>query len=127
MRISDWSSDVCSSDLERLLRRPGRRQAHDRARGRRLADPHRLPDGPCRRPEPLALLRLQWALEGMNKAIALDLAPHRIRSNTIAPTFIETPLTKPFLQDTAFRHRVPAKINPGRSKDRRVGKTGVMT
>src|SRR3546814_5944808 len=50
----------------------------------------------------------------MNKAIALDLAPHRIRSNTIAPTFIETPLTKPFLQDTAFRDSVLAKIKLGR-------------
>ncbi|AXU20865.1 3-oxoacyl-ACP reductase (plasmid) [Novosphingobium sp. THN1] len=27
----------------------------------------------------------KWALEGMNKAFALDLAPHGIRSNTIAP------------------------------------------
>src|SRR3546814_21012679 len=56
----------------------------------------------------------KWALEGMNKAIALDLAPHRIRSNTIAPTFIETPLTKPFLQATAFPDSVLAKINIGR-------------
>ena len=37
----------------------------------------------------------KWAIEGMNKAFALDLAPHGIRSNTVAPTFIETPLTKP--------------------------------
>src|SRR3546814_2010023 len=56
----------------------------------------------------------KWALEGMNKAIVLDLAPHRIRSNTIAPTFIETPLTKPFLQDTAFRDSVLTKIKHGR-------------
>ena len=38
----------------------------------------------------------KWALEGMSKAFALDLAGHGIRSNTIAPTFIETPLTRPF-------------------------------
>lgn len=56
----------------------------------------------------------KWALEGMNKAIALDLAPHRIRSNTVAPTFIETPLTRPFLQDPAFRDSVLAKIKLGR-------------
>src|SRR5436309_1687069 len=37
----------------------------------------------------------KWAIEGMSKAFALDLAPFGIRSNTIAPTFIETPLTKP--------------------------------
>jgi len=56
----------------------------------------------------------KWALEGMNKAIALDLAAHRIRSNTIAPTFIETPLTRPFFADAAFRESVLAKIKLGR-------------
>jgi NAD(P)-dependent dehydrogenase (short-subunit alcohol dehydrogenase family) len=56
----------------------------------------------------------KWALEGMNKAIALDLAPHRIRSNTIAPTFIETPLTAPYLDDPDFRRDVLARIKLGR-------------
>lgn len=52
----------------------------------------------------------KWALEGMSKAMALDLAPYGIRSNTIAPTFIETPLTQPFLADPAFRASVLANI-----------------
>ena len=56
----------------------------------------------------------KWALEGMNKAFALDLAKHGIRSNTIAPTFIETPMTRPFLEDEAFRASVLAKIKLGR-------------
>jgi len=56
----------------------------------------------------------KWALEGMSKAFALDLAPHGIRSNTIAPTFIETPLTRPFFEDEAFRAGVLAKIKLGR-------------
>jgi NAD(P)-dependent dehydrogenase (short-subunit alcohol dehydrogenase family) len=56
----------------------------------------------------------KWALEGMNKAIGLDLAPHGIRSNTIAPTFIETPMTKPFFEDPAFLASVLAKIKLGR-------------
>ena len=56
----------------------------------------------------------KWALEGMNKAFALDLAAHGIRSNTIAPTFIETPLTRPFLEDAAFRESVLSKIKLGR-------------
>jgi NAD(P)-dependent dehydrogenase (short-subunit alcohol dehydrogenase family) len=56
----------------------------------------------------------KWGLEGMSKAFALDLAPHRIRSNTIAPTFIETPLTKPFFEDEAFRAGVLQKIKLGR-------------
>ncbi len=56
----------------------------------------------------------KWAMEGMNKAFALDLAAHGIRSNTIAPTFIETPMTKPFFADEAFRASVLAKIKLGR-------------
>lgn len=56
----------------------------------------------------------KWALEGMNKSFALDLAPYGIRSNTIAPTFIETPMTKPFFADEAFRASVLAKIKLGR-------------
>lgn len=56
----------------------------------------------------------KWALEGMNKAFALDLAPHGIRSNTIAPTFIETPLTTPFFEDAAFKASVLARIKLGR-------------
>ena len=56
----------------------------------------------------------KWALEGMNKAFALDLAAHGIRSNTIAPTFIETPMTRPFLEDEGFKASVLAKIKLGR-------------
>ena len=56
----------------------------------------------------------KWALEGFSKALALDLAGAGIRSNVIAPTFIETPLTVPFLADPAFRASVLAKIKLGR-------------
>lgn len=56
----------------------------------------------------------KWAMEGMNKSFALDLAPHAIRSNTIAPTFIETPLTRPFFDDAAFKASVLSKIKLGR-------------
>lgn len=56
----------------------------------------------------------KWALEGMSKAFALDLAAHGIRSNTIAPTFIETPLTAPFFEDAVFKASVLAKIKLGR-------------
>jgi NAD(P)-dependent dehydrogenase (short-subunit alcohol dehydrogenase family) len=56
----------------------------------------------------------KWALEGLSKAIALDVAAQGIRSNTIAPTFIETPMTQPFLADPAFKASVLAKIKLGR-------------
>lgn len=56
----------------------------------------------------------KWALEGMSKSFALDLAAHGIRSNTIAPTFIETPLTKPMFEDAEFKASVLARIKLGR-------------
>ena len=56
----------------------------------------------------------KWALEGLSKALALDLAAHAIRSNTIAPTFIETPMTAPFFEDDAFKASVLDKIKLGR-------------
>ena len=56
----------------------------------------------------------KWALEGISKSFALDLAMHGIRSNTIAPTFIETPMTKPFFEDPAFKAQVLSRIKLGR-------------
>jgi NAD(P)-dependent dehydrogenase (short-subunit alcohol dehydrogenase family) len=56
----------------------------------------------------------KWGMEGLNKAMALDLAQHGIRSNTIAPTFIETPMTKAFFEDEAFLNSVLSKIKLGR-------------
>jgi len=42
-------------------------------------------------------------LEGLTKAMALDLAPVGIRVNSVAPTFVETPMTRPYLADAGFR------------------------
>ena len=54
------------------------------------------------------------ALEGMTKAMAAELGPHGIRVNTICPTFVETPMTRPFLADPAFRAEALRKIKLGR-------------
>jgi NAD(P)-dependent dehydrogenase (short-subunit alcohol dehydrogenase family) len=54
------------------------------------------------------------AVEGLTKAMAVELAPGGIRVNSIAPTFIETAMTKPFLADDAFKASVLAKIKLGR-------------
>ena len=56
----------------------------------------------------------KWALEGLNKAMALDLAPHGIRSNAVAPTFIQTEMTAPFIADAVFRASILNKIKLGR-------------
>jgi NAD(P)-dependent dehydrogenase (short-subunit alcohol dehydrogenase family) len=54
------------------------------------------------------------AIEGLTKAMAVELGPKGIRVNTLCPTFIETPMTKPFLADPAFRDSVVSKIKLGR-------------
>jgi NAD(P)-dependent dehydrogenase (short-subunit alcohol dehydrogenase family) len=54
------------------------------------------------------------AMEGFTKAMAIELAPHRIRVNTLAPTFIETPLTRPFFENRAFREDTLKRIKLGR-------------
>ena len=56
----------------------------------------------------------KFAIEGMTKAASLDLAPHGIRVNTLCPTFIETPMTRPGLADPANRAWVLSKIKLGR-------------
>jgi NAD(P)-dependent dehydrogenase (short-subunit alcohol dehydrogenase family) len=53
-------------------------------------------------------------IEGLTKAMAIDLAPHGIRVNTIGPTFIDTPLTRPFWEDAAFHADVVRRIKLGR-------------
>ena len=69
----------------------------------------------------------KWAIEGMSKSFALDLAPYDIRSNTIAPTFIETPLTRPLfrgcdIQGERARQDQARTDWPGRRSD---GPSGV--
>jgi len=54
------------------------------------------------------------AVEGFTKAMAIELAPRNIRVNSLGPTFLETPMTRPFFQNQAFRDEVLAKIKLGR-------------
>src|SRR3712207_7314467 len=46
-----------------------------------------------------------------------ELGPHNIRVNSIGPTFIETPLTRPFFEDKAFKAEVLSRIKLGRSEE----------
>jgi Enoyl-(Acyl carrier protein) reductase len=56
----------------------------------------------------------KFAVEGMTKAMAVDLAEKGIRVNSICPTFIETEMTRPSLKDETFRAFVLSKIKLGR-------------
>ena len=57
----------------------------------------------------------KWAIEGLTKSLAMELGSHGIRVNSIAPTFIETPLAKEMLKDPAFREAVLSKIKLSRT------------
>ncbi len=62
------------------------------------------------------------AMEGFTKAMAIELAPHNIRVNSVGPTFIETPMTRPFFENAAFKAEVVSKIKLGR-----LGQLGEVT
>lgn len=54
------------------------------------------------------------AVEGMTKSMAIELAPHAIRVNTICPTFIRTPLTEQTFANPERVAWIKSKIKLGR-------------
>ncbi len=54
------------------------------------------------------------AIEGLTKAMAVELAPQGIRVNTVAPTFVETPMTAPMFARPEFGKWVLDRIPMGR-------------
>lgn len=59
------------------------------------------------------------AVHGLVKAFAVEWAPAAVTVNALAPTFVETPMTKPMLADPDFRAEVLERIPLGR-----LGETG---
>ncbi|MBV8335351.1 MAG: glucose 1-dehydrogenase [Alphaproteobacteria bacterium] len=54
------------------------------------------------------------ALEGLTKAMAVELAPKGVRVVSVAPTFVQTPLTQPFFDDPGTRKWILDRIPLGR-------------
>ena len=54
------------------------------------------------------------AIEGLTKAMGVELGPHGIRVNSVGPTFIETPLTKPFFANKEFTADTISRIALGK-------------
>jgi NAD(P)-dependent dehydrogenase (short-subunit alcohol dehydrogenase family) len=54
------------------------------------------------------------AVDGLTRALALEWAPHGIRVNAVAPTFIRTPFTARMFEDSRFERDVLDRIPLGR-------------
>jgi NAD(P)-dependent dehydrogenase (short-subunit alcohol dehydrogenase family) len=54
------------------------------------------------------------AIEGLTKAMGVELASQNIRVNSICPTFLDTPLTATFFENPEFRNWAVGKIPMGR-------------
>ena len=54
------------------------------------------------------------AVEGLTKAMAVELAPQGVRVNALAPTFIETPMTRSMLDDASFKEFIKRMMPLGK-------------
>jgi NAD(P)-dependent dehydrogenase (short-subunit alcohol dehydrogenase family) len=50
----------------------------------------------------------------LTKVLAIELAPHGITANSVAPTFVSTELTRATLEDPNWRERILSRIPLGR-------------
>lgn len=56
----------------------------------------------------------KFAVEGLTKALAVELAPMGVRVNAVAPTFVETDMTRPMLADPSFKDFILSMIPMGK-------------
>ena len=63
-------------------------------------------------PDRTAYCMSKHAVEGLTKAMGVELAPHNIRVNSIGPTFMETPLVRRIV-DAKTRAEIVARIPMG--------------
>src|SRR3546814_11034334 len=110
MRISDWSSDVCSSDLVLNIS-----SIHAR----------------LTKPNFIAYATSKAALSGMTRAMAVELGA-RVRVNAIEPVAIDTPMLRAGFEgnDAGYEQlRIfhPVKAIGSRSEERRVWNEWVST
>ena len=56
----------------------------------------------------------KFSIEGLTKGMAIDLAKHNIRVNSVCPTFVETPMVKNFFKDKKFKKAMLNNIPLGR-------------
>jgi len=65
-------------------------------------------------PQRAAYCSSKGGINQLTRLLALEWAPHHINVNAVAPTFLETPLTKPMFQNEEFHRYVLGNIPLGR-------------
>jgi len=65
-------------------------------------------------PGRVAYCATKHAVEGMTKALAVEWAAEGVRVNAVAPTFVDTPMTRPMFEDESFRAEVMRRLPTGR-------------
>ena len=65
-------------------------------------------------PERSAYCAAKHAVNGLVRSLGVEWAPAGVTVNALAPTFVETPLTRPMLADPEFRAEVLRRIPAGR-------------
>jgi len=56
----------------------------------------------------------KFGIEGLTKGMGVELAKKNIRVNSVAPTFVETPMVKRFFKNDKFKKLVLGKIPMGK-------------
>ena len=56
----------------------------------------------------------KFGIEGLARGMAIELAAHNIRVNTVCPTFVETPMVKKFFKNKKFKNKMVKNIPLGR-------------
>jgi NAD(P)-dependent dehydrogenase (short-subunit alcohol dehydrogenase family) len=107
----EWTWQINVAAVFRLAQLTARRQIARGQGGAMILTSSQM--GHVGAPGRVAYCTAKHGVEGMTKALALELAPHRIRVNAIAPTFVRTPMTAPFFDDPEFAAWVSARIPLG--------------
>ena len=56
-----------------------------------------------------------FGIEGLTKGMGVELATKNIRVNTVAPTFVETPMVKKFFKNKKFKNLALSNIPMGKA------------